>query len=64
MAKSFFAENEINIKVKDILNEVIREEMKERFNRVMVPVIIIKDKVFIGFDDNKDEIKKMLKIVG
>ena len=36
--------------------------MKKRFNRVMVPAIIIKGKVFIGFDDNKDEIKKILRI--
>ena len=59
-AKSFFAENGLNLKVKDISNEDIREEMKGKFNRVMVPVIIIKGNVFIGFDDNKDEIKKLI----
>ena len=58
MAKSFFAQNGINIKVKDIVNEDVREEMKKRFNRVMTPVIIIKGKTFIGFDENKTEIKK------
>lgn len=61
-AKSFFAESSINIKLKNIESEEVREEMKKRFNRVMVPVIIIKGKVFIGFDDNKDEIKKILRI--
>jgi len=34
--------------------------MKEKFNRVMVPVIIIRAKVFIGFNDNKNEIKKAI----
>lgn len=59
-AKSFFAENGIDVIVKDIANEEIREEMKEKFNRVMVPVILIKGKTFIGFNHNKAEIKKVL----
>jgi glutaredoxin len=59
-AKSFFAENGIDVIVKDIANEEIRGEMKEKFNRVMVPVIMIKGKAFIGFNDNKTEIKKIL----
>jgi len=59
-AKSFFAKGGIDVKVKDIENEEIREEMKKKFNRVMVPVIIIRGKVFIGFNDNKVEIQKIL----
>jgi glutaredoxin len=60
MAKSFFEENKINVKIKDIANEDIREEMKNKFNRVMVPVIIIKNMVFIGFEDNEQKIKAIL----
>lgn len=60
MAKSFFEENKINVKIKDIANEDISEEMKNKFNRVMVPVIIIKNMVFIGFEDNKQKIKTIL----
>jgi glutaredoxin len=48
--------------VKDIKNYDVKEEMKKKFNRVMVPVIIIKGKVFIGFEDNKDDIKSILQI--
>lgn len=59
-AKSFFAENGTNVIVKDISHEEIKEEMKEKFNRVMVPMIIIKGKTFIGFNDNKVEIQKLL----
>ena len=58
--KEFLCSEWNKLKVKDIANKDIREEMQEKFNRIMVPVIIIKGKVFIGFDDKKNEIKKMI----
>lgn len=59
-AKRFFAENGVNVTIKDIANEDNRQEMKKKFNRVMVPVIITKEKIFIGFEDNKVEINKVM----
>ena len=61
-AKSFFVEHGLGVKIKNIEDEKVKQEMKRKYNRVMVPTILIKDKIFIGFHDNKEEIKLLLNI--
>lgn len=61
-AKSFFADHNIHIKVKDIANPDVQNEMKKKFNRIMTPTIIIDRKVIIGFSENLEKIKQLLKI--
>jgi glutaredoxin len=59
-AKSFFAEHNIDITIKDISNSEIINEMKKKYNRVMTPTIVISGETFIGFEQNIDKIKKIL----
>ena len=59
-AKSFFAERNIDIIVKDIADPKIRDEMNKKYNRIMTPTIIIKGETIVGFEQNVDKIKKLL----
>ncbi|WP_427339447.1 glutaredoxin family protein [Caloranaerobacter sp. DY30410] len=61
-AKSFFATHNIKVKIKSIEDPQVQEEMKKKFNRIMTPTILINGKTIIGFEDNKELIKKLLKI--
>ncbi len=47
---------------KSITEEKNREELVKKYGRMAVPTIVIDDKVILGFIQNKDEIKKLLKI--
>lgn len=59
-AKSFFAERNIDIIIKDIADPKIQNEMKKKFNRVMTPTIVIKGETIVGFEQNIDKIKKLV----
>ncbi|WP_082394813.1 glutaredoxin family protein [Caloranaerobacter sp. TR13] len=61
-AKSFFASHNIEVKIKNIEDPQVQKEMKKKFNRIMTPTILINGKTIIGFEDNKELIKKLLKI--
>ncbi len=61
-AKSFFAEHQVDVEYKSIAEEKNREELVKKYGRMAVPTIVIGDKVILGFMQNKDEIKKLLKI--
>lgn len=54
MAKRFFASNGINFVEKDVSsNEELRKELIEVSGALSVPVVIIDDEVFIGWDEGK-----------
>jgi len=58
-AKEFFDENNIKYKDFDVTrSEEAREEMIDKTGQMGVPVILINEKVIIGFD--KEKIKKAL----
>jgi glutaredoxin len=59
-AKSFFAQNNVEVDYKSIAEEKNREELVKKYGRLAVPTIIIGDRVILGFIQNKDEIKKLL----
>ncbi|MFW6306463.1 MAG: glutaredoxin family protein [Bacillota bacterium] len=61
-AERFFSENNIDIEIKKIENQQYREELKEKYGKVLVPTIILGNNKFIGFEDNFDEIKSKLKL--
>ncbi|MTI48526.1 MAG: hypothetical protein FH761_11830 [Firmicutes bacterium] len=50
------------MKIKDIEDEKVRNEMIKKFNRVMTPTIVINRKKYIGFEENLESIKKELNI--
>lgn len=60
-AKSFFENHNIDVTIKDIANPKIQDEMKKKYNRVMTPTIIINGETIIGFEQNMDKIKDLLK---
>lgn len=61
MAKEFFKENKIKYEEFDVsTNEDKKDEMIEKSGQMGVPVIIIGDKIIIGFD--KKAIKKELNL--
>jgi len=61
-AESFFVQHNIDIKIKDIIEPSVQEEMKKKFNRVMTPTIIIHGETIIGFEVNLEKIKALLEI--
>jgi glutaredoxin 3 len=61
-AKSFFAEHDIKVEYKNIADAKNRQELVNKYKRMAVPTIIIGSKIFLGFEQNKDEIIKILKI--
>lgn len=62
LAEKYFKDRNIDILVKKIENDKYRQELKEKHGKVLVPTIIIKGKKFIGFEQNKDEIERTLRI--
>lgn len=60
-AKAFLKENKIKFKDIDVAkNKKAAEEMIEKSGQMGVPVIVIGEKVIVGFD--KEAIKKALKL--
>ena len=54
MAKDYFNENKIKYESFDVASNMEkRKEMMEKSGQLGVPVIIIDDKVVVGFDRNK-----------
>jgi len=60
LAKEFFKEKNISFKNIDVTSsEANAEEMKKVSGQTSVPVIVIDEKVIVGFD--KNEIEKLIK---
>ncbi len=60
MAKDFFNEKKIKFENIDVSsNTKAQKEMKKISRQLSVPVIVIDDKIFLGFDQEK--IEKALK---
>ncbi|KXS49138.1 Glutaredoxin [Halanaerobium congolense] len=62
LAEKFFKNNKIDIEIKHIENQENRKELKKRHGKVLVPTIILGNDKFIGFEQNKDMIKKKLNL--
>jgi glutaredoxin len=61
MAKDFFAKNSITYDEKNVLSDLdARKEMFDKSHQMGVPVIVIDDKVIVGFD--KGTIEKALDL--
>ena len=56
-----FADNQIDIIYKNISDKQNRNELIKKYNRIDVPTIIIENKIFLGFADNRYEIIGLLK---
>ncbi|MDQ8734852.1 glutaredoxin family protein [Paenibacillus sp. LHD-38] len=62
-AKRYFNENNISFSEFNCENnEVYAKEVWELTGKRIVPTIVIKDKVFIGFTENLKEISEVLNI--
>lgn len=62
MAKDFFKANNVAYTEYDVMSDLEkRKEMVEKSGQMGVPVIIIDDKLVVGFD--KPQIAKMLGLV-
>lgn len=62
LAEEFFKKNDIDIEIKHIENPENRKELEKKHGKVLVPTIILGDDKFIGFEQNKDKIKKKLNL--
>jgi glutaredoxin-like YruB-family protein len=61
MAKDFFDENGVKYESYDVSTDLAkRKEMVEKSGQLGVPVILIKDQVIVGFDE--DRLKELLEI--
>lgn len=61
MAKEFLKENKIEFEDIDVSqNQEAANEMVEKSGQMGVPVLMIEDKIIIGFD--KEDIKKALNL--
>ena len=61
MAKEYFDQNHIKYDSFDVANDLVkRKEMMEKSGQLGVPVIIIDDKVVVGFD--KSRLAQLLEI--
>ena len=51
MAKSFFQENHVTYEEKNVATDAVaRNEMIEKSGQMGVPVIVVDEKIIIGFD--------------
>lgn len=51
MAKEFFAKNNIAYEEHDVASDVVaRKEMFDKTHQMGVPVILVGDKIIVGFD--------------
>jgi glutaredoxin len=56
MAKDFFAKNSIAYEEKNVLSDLdARKEMFDKSHQMGVPVIVIDEKVIVGFDKSTIE---------
>lgn len=62
-AKRFFADNQIDVTYKDIADKQNKNELRFKYQLMVVPTIIIGTKVVVGFADNRDEIIELLKMM-
>jgi glutaredoxin-like YruB-family protein len=61
MAKDFFDENGVTYENFDVSKDLAkRKEMVEKSGQMGVPVMLIKDEVVVGFDE--DRLKELLSI--
>lgn len=62
-AKSFFADNQIDIIYKNIADKHNKDELRIKYKTMVVPTFVIGKKVIVGFADNRDEIIELLKMM-
>lgn len=61
-AENFFKKHGIEIDIKKIEEPKYRKELKDKYGKVLVPTIILGNDKFVGFENNKEEIKKKLNL--
>ncbi|MEJ2696561.1 MAG: glutaredoxin family protein [Candidatus Sulfobium sp.] len=60
--KEFLSAKGIPFTNKDVAaDKAAREELAEKHGRLATPTLIIGDRLFLGFRQNRDEIEKTLK---
>ena len=59
-AESFFEKYDIDVEIKRIEDPENRQELKNKYGKVLVPTIILGNNKFIGFENNQNEIKNKL----
>ncbi|MEJ2684905.1 MAG: glutaredoxin family protein [Candidatus Sulfobium sp.] len=59
--KEFLSAKGIPFENRDVAaDKSAREELAEKHGRLATPTLIIGDRIFLGFRQNRDEIEKML----
>jgi len=52
----------VNFTHKDIATDAsVREELVAKYGRLATPVLIIGEKIFLGFKQNREEIEKIIE---
>lgn len=63
--KEFLSAKGVPFKNRDVASDkAAREELAERYGRMATPTLIIGDRLFLGFRQNRDEIEKILEEIG
>ncbi len=60
-AKKFLTDNRVDFTEKPVENEVFKQELIEKYQRLATPTIVINDQVFLGFSENRASLKKLLR---
>jgi glutaredoxin 3 len=59
--KNLLTAKGISFKEKNIADDKLaREELANKYGRMATPTIVIGEKIFLGFKDNREEIEKLL----
>jgi hypothetical protein len=45
------------------VDEEARKELAERYGRLATPVLVVGEKMFLGFSQNRDRIKKLISTI-
>jgi hypothetical protein len=48
---------------KDISEAAAREELATKYGRLATPTLVIGDKIFLGFKQNREEIEKIINSI-
>jgi len=48
---------------KDISEAAVREELAAKYGRLATPTLVIGDKIFLGFKQNREEIEKIINSI-
>ena len=62
--KEFLSAKGVPFKNRDVAaDKAAREELAERHGRMATPTLIIGDRLFLGFRQNREEIEKILEVM-